>query len=150
MPTRPAIPADAASIKQHIYDFLGIRWSVAKIRRRMADPNIITYISEDGYCELKVSRERQEAQVTSLLPQGTDMALLDPVLQGALVEMRRRHPPSWRVWATFWGGVDENGVPDGGESECWAWQSRRPGTTVSQIDGRWVAESTLGQMTDGA
>ena len=147
MAVRKAQHADAADIQRHIKDFMGVRLLLPKIRKRMDDPNIVTYISAAGYCEFKLNQQLQVAQCTSLLPRGIPIAQLKPLLQGGLDEIRRRHPASWRIWASFWGAVDENGVRDGGESECRAWQRNWPGSTVSEQDGTWVVEALLGAVT---
>ncbi len=146
MIARLATSADAARILQYRRDLLGRQKGVtlAKVRQRMAASNIITSISEHGYCEIKTSEK--EAQVTMLLPQGTSISLLRPALQEAMNETVRRFSPDLRLWAAFWQPVDENGKPDEGKSECEAWRREYPATRVLWEDGRWIIESRIGDI----
>ena len=145
MTSRLATNADGATLRQYLRDFLdsplpGL--TLAKVRRRMSARHIITAVSEHGYCEMKVNEATKRIQITVLLPRGIDTAKLDPVLQEAVDEAVRRYPGSadWVFWASFWKAVDENGKPDGGRSECLAWQRQRPDCKVYEMDGQWIVE----------
>lgn len=144
MVSRLATDADADTIKQYLGDFLGPTVSLEPetVRLRMKSPNIITSISDDGYCEMKVDEQAKRVRITSLLPRGVSIANLDPVLKEAADEVLRRYPAAvdWMFWAYFWKAVDEDGKPDGGRSECLAWQRQRPDCKVFEESGHWIIE----------
>lgn len=145
MIARRATDTDADAIKQYLEDFLGPGVSLEPevLRQRMKAPQIITTISDEGYCEMKVDEKAKRIRITSLLPRGTSMEMLNPVLQEAMDETVRRYPDAatdWVFWAYFWKAVDENGKPDGGKSECLAWQSYRLDCTVYEQSGMWIIE----------
>lgn len=148
--TRPAVASDAEAIKRFGIEFLGEAADVSKLEHRMTDPNIVTYVSDEAYCEVKIYPQSREVRVTSLLPRGIDRDKLRPLLAAALKEVLVRQPEAkkWRVWAWFWKAVDADGSPDGGESECKVWQTEWVGSKAYQLaDGRWVVESTMEEVT---
>lgn len=154
---RDARRNDAAEIRDFTMSFFASLGTpldpiptLAKVRSRLAAPNIITVIEPGvGMCEFKLKLDDKVAKIESLYPRGVDTSILKPILQGGLDRGRARAAADWEVWASFWGGIDADGTPDGGESECLAWQLEYPGTRVFLDDstGLWRIEATLGELT---
>ena len=147
---RAARDSDAQEIQQWLDDF-GLEVSLPKLRRRRRS-HIVVNEPGVGYAELKLAND---IQVSALFPRGTDAALLKPSLAKAfLLASRRiladgRDPATTQVWARFFGGVDENGVADGGESECRRWHELYPVTALVEPDvpgGLWEIRATLGEL----
>lgn len=159
-----AVAADAAAVQQRwdgFLDELKARFpgelddaappTLERVRHRFQTPHIITTISTEGVCEIKVHKEGRHAQISLLLPRGVDQDKLYPILLEGLNEALRRYPEAvdWRVWASFYYAVDENGEPDAGESECKAWLPYFPGASTDPGDTGWVIESRLGEAARG-
>ena len=141
---RAARDSDAREIQQWLADF-GLEVSVAKLRRRRRS-HIVVIEPGVGYAELKLAND---IQVSALFPRGTDAELLQPALARAFLRASRRVPDTTQVWARFFGGVDENGVADGGESECRRWHERYPSTALGPPDspgGLWEIRARLGEL----
>ena len=111
---RAARDSDAQEIRQWLADF-GLDVSLAKLRRRRRT-HIVQIEPGVGYAELQL--RPNDIKVSSLFPRGTDAELLQPSLARTFVLASHRVPDTTQVWARFFGGVDDNGVADGGESEC--------------------------------
>ena len=142
---RAARDSDAQEIKQWLADF-GLDVSLAKLRRRRRT-HIVQIEPGVGYAELQL--RPGDIKVSSLFPRGTDAALLQPSLARTFVLASRRVPDTTQVWARFFGGVDENGVPDGGESECRRWHALYPATVLvppAEPGGLWEIRATLGEL----
>ena len=141
---RAARDSDAREIQQWLADF-GLEVSVAKLRRRRRS-HIVVIEPGVGYAELKLAND---IQVSALFPRGTDAELLQPALARAFLRASRRVPDTTQVWARFFGGVDENGVADGGESECRRWHELYPATVLVEPDspgGLWEIRARLGDL----
>ena len=142
---RAARDSDAQEIRQWLADF-GLDVSLAKLRRRRRT-HIVQIEPGVGYAELQL--RPGDIKVSSLFPRGTDAALLQPSLARTFVLASHRVPDTTQVWARFFGGVDENGVADGGESECRRWHELYPATVLVPPDepgGLWEIRATLGEL----
>ena len=143
---RSARDSDAQEIRQWLADF-GLDVSLAKLRQRRRT-HIVVIEPGVGYAELKLAHT---IQVSSLFPRGTDAELLKPSLARAFQRAARTRSPDTPVWARFFGGVDENGVADGGESECRRWHELYPVTVLVEPDepgGLWEIRATLGELVE--
>lgn len=134
--------SDATEIRQYLADF-GLNTTLTKIRQRRRA--YITFIEPGvGYAEIKLGAA---IKVSSIFPRGTNIALLKPVLAACFTEAATRVVLTIPVWARFFGGVDADGKPDGGESECRAWHRAYRNTVVVPPDtrgGLWEIRSTRG------
>ena len=142
---RAARDSDAQEIRQWLADF-GLDVSLAKLRRRRRT-HIVQIEPGVGYAELQL--RPGDIKVSSLFPRGTDAALLQPSLARTFVLASRRVSDTTQVWARFFGGVDENGVADGGESECRRWHELYPVTVLVEPDepgGLWEIRAMLGEL----
>ena len=142
---RVALDSDAPEIQQWLADF-GLEITLAKLRRRRRS-HIVVIDPGVGYAELQL--RLNDIKVTAIFPRGTDAALLKPSLARAFVLASRRVPDTTRVWARFFGGVDENGVADGGRSECIRWHQLYPATVIVEPDepgGLWEIRAVLGDL----
>ena len=141
---RSARDSDAQEIRQWLADF-GLDITLAKLRRRRRT-HIVVIEPGVGYAELKLAHT---IQVSSLFPRGTDAELLKPALARTFLLASRRVPDTTHVWARLFGGVDENGIADGGESECRRWHALYPVTVLVEPDesgGLWEIRATLGEL----
>ena len=148
---RAARDSDAQEIRQWLADF-GLDVTLAKLRRRRRT-HIVQIEPGVGYAELQL--RPGDIKVSSLFPRGTDAELLQPSLARTFLIARGKiladgkDPDTTPVWARFFGGVDENGVPDGGESECRRWHALYPVTVLVEPDepgGLWEIRATLGDL----
>ena len=133
---RVARDSDAPEIQQWLKDF-GLDITLAKLRRRRRTH--IVYIEPGvGYAELQLRPD--DIKVTAIFPEGVDVKLLKPSLDKVLQQAARTRDLNTPVWARFFGGKDENGVPDGGKSKCEAWHALYPETRIIPPDepgGLW-------------
>ena len=142
---RLARDSDAPEIQQWLLDF-GLDVTLAKLRQRRRS-HIVVIEPGVGYAELQL--RISDIQVSAIFPRGTDAELLKPSLARAFVLASRRVPDTTRVWARFFGGVDENGVADGGEGECRRWHELYPATVIVEPDvpgGLWEIRAVLGEL----
>ena len=142
---RAARDSDAPEIQQWLADF-GLDITLAKLRRRRRT-HIVQIEPGVGYAELQL--RPRDIKVSSLFPQGTDAELLKPSLARTFQRAARTRSLNTPVWARFFGGVDENGVPDGGEAECRVWHGLYPATVLVEPDesgGLWEIRATLGEL----
>ena len=142
---RLARDSDAPEIQQWLLDF-GLDVTLAKLRQRRRS-HIVVIEPGVGYAELQL--RISDIKVSSLFPRGTDAELLQPSLDRAFQRAARKVSESTDVWATFFGGVDENGVADGGRSECIRWHELYPATVIVEPDapgGLWEIRAVLGDL----
>ena len=147
MPPRPAIASDAQEIRQWLADF-GLDITLAKLHRRR-QTHIVVIEPGVGYAELQL--RPSDIKVSSLFPRGIDAELLKPSLARTFQRAALTRSPDTPVWARFFGGVDENGVMDGGESECRVWHGLYPVTVLVPPDepgGLWEIRATLGELVE--
>jgi len=97
---RRAEGADARLIQQLLVDFLTStgrefsRPTLADIRRRLRDPNIIAYVDDTAGASVELEVKRNDIEVASLFPRGMGRGLLFPLLSVqenplAILEIRR-------------------------------------------------------------
>ena len=145
---REVVDTDAPEIRQWLRDFLGDDANLPtedRIKQGINSTEFILAIEPGvGYAELKMT---PRIQVRTILPRGTDIPLLSPSLDRVFTNALIVRRPETEVWARFFGGLDADGVPDGGESECKAWHIPYPNTIVVppvERGGLWEIRSTRG------
>ena len=150
---RVALDSDAPEIQQWLLDF-GLVTTLAKLRKRWRSRNTNgerSYIAaiEPGLGYAEAHMRISDIKISSIFPEGVDVKLLKPSLAKVLQRAARTRDLNTPVWARFFGGKDENGVPDGGKSKCEAWHALYPKTRIIPPDepgGLWEIRAVLGEL----